>query len=110
MVKVLFNNNIIAEADKSSILMIEGNMYFPPSSIKAEYFNETGHHTTCPWKGLAHYYTISVDSQSSENAAWFYPVPKEGSNEIIREDNNKPEADFSNYVAFYTNKVEIVED
>ncbi len=110
MLKVKFNNQVIAQAEKDDILMIEGNMYFPPSSIKQEYFSETDFHTTCPWKGFAHYYTIEVEDKSSENAAWFYPEPKEGSREIVQEKNNKPEADFANYVAFYTEKVEIEEE
>ena len=110
MVKVKFNNQIIAETEKDNILMIEGNMYFPPSAIKTEYFSETDLHTTCPWKGLAHYYTIKVNDQVAKNAAWFYPSPKENSNDVVRDQNNKPNADFADYVAFYTNQVEISEE
>ena len=29
----------------------------------------------CPWKGLAHYYTVTVDGEVNPNAAWYYPHP-----------------------------------
>ncbi|MCA9380976.1 DUF427 domain-containing protein [Candidatus Dojkabacteria bacterium] len=105
MAKVTFNNQVIAEADDANILMIEGNKYFPPESIKKEFLKETEQHSVCPWKGNANYYSITVADKTAENAAWFYPVPKEGSNELVGKNNNKPGIDFANYVAFYTDKV-----
>lgn len=92
--KATFNNQVIAEADDSDIIRIEGNSYFPPSSIKSEYFNPTDLHTTCHWKGEASYYTIEVDGTKGENLAWYYPEPKAGSTETVGKD-------FANYVAFY---------
>jgi len=32
--------------------------------------------TTCPWKGTAHYHTVSVDGKDNPDAAWYYPDPK----------------------------------
>ena len=78
--KAIWKGTVLAESDET--IVIEGNHYFPPKSIKLEYFTETQHHTTCPWKGLASYYSISVDGENNENAAWFYPEPKEAANEI----------------------------
>ena len=48
----------VAETDTYEL--VEGNVYFPPSSIRSEYFRPTDHHTYCPWKGQAHYYSILV--------------------------------------------------
>ncbi|MCA9386980.1 DUF427 domain-containing protein [Candidatus Dojkabacteria bacterium] len=107
MAKVIFNNQVIAEAPDSDILMIEGNKYFPPNSIKSEFFKETDLHTICPWKGEASYYSVTVGDKTEENAAWFYKEPKEGSNELVAKNNNKETIDFSNYVAFYKDKVTI---
>ena len=56
---------------------VEGNVYFPPASIKKEYFTTTDHHTHCPWKGDASYYTIEVNGKTLDNAAWYYPQTKE---------------------------------
>ena len=52
------NGVVIAETDQYE--KIEGNIYFPPESLKSDYFKPTETHTACPWKGLASYYTIDT--------------------------------------------------
>lgn len=71
MVQAIWNNEVIAESDAT--IVIEGNHYFPPSSIKQEYFKNTETHTKCPWKGVASYYDIEVDGDVNKDAAWYYP-------------------------------------
>lgn len=78
--RALWNGKILAESD--SVEIIEGNVYFPPDSINNEYFKESNTHTTCPWKGLANYYTLEVDGKQNEDAAWYYPAPKEAAKHI----------------------------
>lgn len=78
--KAVWNGVTLAESDKT--VVVEGNHYFPPDTIHPEYFLETPTHTTCPWKGLASYYTIAVDGRSNPDAAWFYPAPKPAAAEI----------------------------
>ncbi|MEM0938300.1 MAG: DUF427 domain-containing protein [Bacteroidota bacterium] len=73
--KAIWKNQIIAESDET--IEVEGNHYFPPSSIKREYFQETDTRTRCPWKGLASYYTITVDNEENKDAAWYYPEASE---------------------------------
>lgn len=94
------NGTVIAEA--TSWMETEGNIYFPPESIKGEYFTGTSQHSLCPWKGDASYYTIDAGGELSfslacglidawswilimmtigqklDNAAWYYPQPLEG--------------------------------
>lgn len=55
------NGTVIAEAN--SWMEAEGNIYFPPESIKAEYFTGTSQHSSCPWKGEASYYTINAGGE-----------------------------------------------
>lgn len=57
-VKAVVNGTTIAEADTYEL--VEGNIYFPPESIKSEYFSKTDLHTHCPWKGDASYYTLKI--------------------------------------------------
>jgi len=78
--RALWNGVTLAESDKT--VVVEGNHYFPPDTIKREYFVETPTHTTCPWKGLASYYTVVADGKSNPDAAWFYPDPKPAAAEI----------------------------
>lgn len=80
MVKAIWKNKIIAETDNYE--MVEGNVYFPPMSVKKEYLRESDYHTTCPFKGLASYYDVVVDGEVNKDAAWYYPKPKTGYEKI----------------------------
>ena len=73
--KAIWNNTVIAESDDT--IVIEGNHYFPPSALKEAFFKETDHHTVCPWKGTANYYSLEVNGKTNENAAWYYPEVSE---------------------------------
>ncbi|MCA1667693.1 MAG: DUF427 domain-containing protein [Thermomicrobia bacterium] len=78
--KATWNGATLAESDQC--IVIEGNQYFPPDAVNRPYFRASDAHTTCPWKGLASYYTIEVNGQVNEDAAWYYPAPKEAAHEI----------------------------
>ncbi|MFS4456559.1 DUF427 domain-containing protein [Maribacter sp. 2304DJ31-5] len=73
--KAIWNNTIIAESDDT--LIVENNHYFPPESIKKEYFKESSSHTVCPWKGQASYYSLEVNGAENKDAAWYYPEVSE---------------------------------
>lgn len=98
--KAIWKDTVIAEAPKEELIRIEGNWYFPPASLKHEYFQETDHHTICPWKGEASYYDVVVGGDKNEFGAWYYPQPMEGSIERVKKD-------FTNYVSFW-NGIEVV--
>jgi len=78
--KATWNDTVIAESDDT--VVVEGNHYFPADAIKRDLFEESSHTTTCPWKGKASYYTIVADGERNENAAWYYPNPKDAASEI----------------------------
>lgn len=78
--KATWNNTIIAESEKT--VKLEGNHYFPSDSIKMDYFAASPSKSTCPWKGVASYYTIEVDGKTNKDAAWYYADPKEEAVEI----------------------------
>jgi uncharacterized protein (DUF427 family) len=80
MPKAIWNGAVLAESDKCEV--VEGNQYFPPDAINKQYFKESSSHTTCPWKGVASYYTIEVDGQQNKDAAWYYPTAKEKAKNI----------------------------
>jgi uncharacterized protein (DUF427 family) len=80
MPKAIWNGAVLAESNNCEV--VEGNQYFPPDSINKEYFRESNTHTTCPWKGLASYYTISVNGQENKDAAWYYPQAKDAAKNI----------------------------
>lgn len=80
MARAIWNGVVIAESDHTEI--VEGNHYFPPHTIKPEYFRESNTHTTCYWKGQASYYTLEVNGNTNKDAAWYYPTPKSAAQNI----------------------------
>jgi uncharacterized protein (DUF427 family) len=80
MTQAIWNGTVVAESDKCE--SVEGNKYFPPDAIKSEYFKETSTHSTCPWKGVANYYTLVVDGKENKDAAWYYPSTKDAAKNI----------------------------
>jgi uncharacterized protein (DUF427 family) len=78
--KAAWENTVLAESQQT--VVVEGNHYFPPDSIKKEYFRQSEKNTTCPWKGRASYYHIQVGGKTNEDAAWYYPEPKEAAKSI----------------------------
>lgn len=99
--KAIWKDITIAEAPKEDLIRIEGNWYFPPNTIKKEYFKQSDHHTICPWKGEASYYDVIVNGNRNEFGAWYYPEPKSGAIERVGKD-------FSGFVAFW-NGIEVGE-
>ncbi len=91
--KAIWKEQVLAESDKT--IIVEGNHYFPPETIKKEFFEESASHTTCPWKGEASYYTVIVNGIKNTDAAWYYSSPKDAAKEI------------KDYIAFW-HGVEIV--
>ena len=80
MAKAIWEDATLAESNQT--VEIEGNQYFPPDSVKQEFFQPSTHHTTCGWKGEASYYDVVVNGQRNPNAAWYYPEPKSGAKQI----------------------------
>jgi uncharacterized protein (DUF427 family) len=78
--KAVWNNTTIAESD--DIVTVEGNAYFPADAVEQSVLRPSSHHTVCPWKGTASYHTLEVNGQRNENAAWFYPEPKDAAKQI----------------------------
>lgn len=74
MAKATWNGAVIAESEDT--VMVEGNHYFPRSSVRSEYLEDSSHSSVCPWKGQAGYYSLVVDGQRNQDAAWFYAEPK----------------------------------
>lgn len=74
MPQAVWNNQVIAESDET--IMVEGNHYFPPDSVKEEYLQPSDKTTVCGWKGTANYYHVTAGGQTNEDAAWYYADPK----------------------------------
>ncbi|MGA8150172.1 MAG: DUF427 domain-containing protein [Terriglobales bacterium] len=80
MTKATWEGVVLAESDQC--VEVEGNQYFPPDSVRREYFKPSLTHTVCPWKGTASYYDVEVNGRQNRDAAWYYPEPKAAAGQI----------------------------
>lgn len=80
MPRARWNGALLAESDRC--IAVEGNQYFPPDSIHAEFFQPSATHTVCHWKGTASYYDLVVNGERNADAAWYYPEPKDAAKQI----------------------------
>lgn len=99
--KAIWNDQVIAEADKDELIYIEQNWYFPPSSVNQDYLRKSPTPYTCPWKGECQYFDVGSGDNWSADNAWSYPSPLPTAIERVHED-------FANYVAFWRD-VQVVE-
>jgi uncharacterized protein (DUF427 family) len=74
MPKALWNGTVIAESEDT--VVVEGNHYFPRSSLREDVLRESDTTSICPWKGTASYYSLELDGARSKDAVWYYPNPK----------------------------------
>lgn len=73
MMKAIWNGTVIAQTERT--VVVEGNHYFPPDALRRQYFSESTSRSLCPWKGVARYYTVTMDAVANPDAAWYYPHP-----------------------------------
>lgn len=89
--QAIWNGKILA--DSNDTVVIEGNSYFPPETVRFEYLKKNNWRTICYWKGIARYYDGIDGDKRRRNIGWFYPNPTWPSRKIAGRD-------FSNYIAF----------
>lgn len=94
LMKAIWNDQVVAEADKKDLIYIEGNWYFPPDSVNKDFFRDSNTQYHCPWKGDCQYFDVGQGDNWSKDAAFCYPKPKPGAFDIVKKD-------FSGYVAFW---------
>jgi len=83
--RAFFAGHVIADTDDALILQ-EANLgpvvYFPRDSVAMEYFTRTDHVTHCPYKGDAAHYSLYMDGELVEKAAWTYEAPYDAVGQI----------------------------
>jgi uncharacterized protein (DUF427 family) len=100
--KATIDGTVIADARESELISIEGNYYFPPSSLDGGAFSDSPTPYTCPWKGVAQYHDVSAGGSVHHDAAWSYPDPYPASFDRVGQD-------YRGYVAFDKKQVTISE-
>ncbi len=99
-VRVVAAGETIAESS-DALTLREANyppvFYFPRKDIRMDNLVPTDHHTNCPYKGEASYFSICAGGRTIENAAWSYEFPYDEMAEI------------KEYLAFYPRKVDLIQ-
>jgi uncharacterized protein (DUF427 family) len=98
--KATIDGIVIADASDDELVSIEGNFYFPPSSLAEGAFSNSPTPYTCPWKGVAQYHDVAAGGTTHHDAAWSYPSPYPASFEVVGQD-------YSRFVAFDKQQVQI---
>ena len=98
--RVRYAGHVIADTDRA-ILLKEADypqvVYFPKEDVEMAYFGRSDHHTACPYKGEASYWTLTMEGNVEDNVAWSYESPYPSASRI------------SGHVAFYPDRVEVYE-
>jgi uncharacterized protein (DUF427 family) len=98
--KATIDATVIADATDDEVVRIEGNWYFPPSSVVGSPLVDSPTPYTCPWKGVAQYHDVTVAAGVFSDAAWSYPHPEASAIERVGRD-------FSGYLAFDKAQVDV---
>ena len=100
-VRVRFNGRVIADTTRALTLQ-EAHyppvQYIPREDADMSAFARTTHHTHCPYKGEANYFTLSAGDRTAENAVWSYEQPFPAVAEI------------AGHLAFYPDRVDAIEE
>ena len=100
-VRVMFAGQAIADT-RNALTLKEASykpvFYIPRGDADMRLLKRTDHHTHCPYKGEASYFTIAVDGRNAENAVWTYELPFPAVGEI------------KDYLAFYPDCVDKIEE
>ncbi len=78
--QAIWNGTVIAQSDDT--VVVEGNHYFPLDAVTPGVLVESDTTSSCPWKGLANYYSLQVDGATNTDAVWTYRAPKDAAAEI----------------------------
>ena len=100
-IRVMLGGFIVAETTRALTLQearLPPVLYIPRADVRMDLLDATQHRTHCPYKGDAVHFTVSGGGLVRENAAWSYEEPFPAV------------AAIKEYLAFYPNKVDAIEE
>jgi len=92
LIEVIFNGVAIARTNQAFRVLETSHppvYYLPPCDVQMQYLQLEPDHSYCEWKGIASYYSLSVNGKIAKKCAWFYAEP------------TAKFAAIKNYIAFY---------
>jgi uncharacterized protein (DUF427 family) len=77
-VRAVFAGETVLDSEGAKILHETGlppQLYVPIDDLRSELLKPTDHHTHCPFKGDASYWSVVAGDRTAENAIWTYAEP-----------------------------------
>ena len=100
-VRVTLDGTVLAESNRPKMLFetsLPPRYYLPFEDVRSDALSLSETKTTCPYKGIASYWSVAVDGRTVEDAVWGYPEPL-------------PEAiTIAGHFCFYDDKVQVEVD
>ena len=96
-VRVVFAGEVVAESTRALRVLETSHppvYYIPLDDVRRERLLPTTRHSLCEFKGRADYYTLAHDGRRSAEAAWCYPKPSPGYEQL------------ADHIAFYPGRVD----
>ena len=100
-VEVRLDGEVLASTDRALALDETGlptRYYLPRDDVRMDLLAPTTFHTTCPFKGEASYWSVSLGEQTHDGIVWAYESPIAAA------------ADIAGFLSFYPDRTEITLD
>ena len=100
-VEVHLEGELLAKTDRPLLLDETGlptRYYLPRDDVHMDQLQPTSFHTTCPFKGVASYWSAEVNGERHDGIVWSYEEPIEAA------------ADIAGHLSFYPDRVDVTVD
>ena len=100
-VEVTLDGEVLASSDSALRLDETGlpaRYYLPKSDVRMDLLEATTFHTTCPFKGEASYWSVTVGETRHDGIVWGYETPIDAAKDI------------AGFLSFYPDRTEISVD
>ena len=100
-VEVRLGSEVLARSDRALRLDETGlpaRYYVPKDDVRMDLLRPTTFETTCPFKGVASYWSVTVDGETHDGIVWAYETPIDAA------------ADIAGYLSFYPHRTEVLVD
>lgn len=80
LLRVEFGGEVVVESEHAQLMYELGHppvYYFRRDGLCRDLLTPSDHHTHCPCKGDAGYFSVNAGGRSAKNAVWYYDEPYE---------------------------------